>query len=167
LESLLHFPDRKVKDAMTDQPDPREALASIQAARQSVHARIASKGWRYDLAYAATASVMVGTQALTIPFNVLGSTLGVLLLTTLFRQEARRTGLRVTGVSPRRARWVAIGLGLLFLPCMLGLVWAARELSPGHLAQLVAAVMVAVFAVALAGSRLWRRVYRAEMRGQQ
>jgi hypothetical protein len=110
---------------------------------------------------------MVGTQALALPFNVLGSTLGVVVLSALFRHEARRTGLSVTGLSPRRARWVAIGLGALFLPCMLGLVWAGRELSSTHLAQLVAGVMVAVFAIALIGSRLWRRVYRAEMRGGQ
>jgi hypothetical protein len=144
-------------------PSPAEALAAIQASRQSVHDRVASGGWRYDLTYAAIVAAMVGGQGLDTPYNVLASSLGVLGLAVIFQHETRRTGLRITGVSPRRARWVAIGLGLAFAAAIVGMA-LVRRASPEIPQTVVAAIAAAaVFVVALAGSRLWRRVYRAEM----
>lgn len=148
---------------MTDNPTPAEALAAIEASRRTVHDRVATHGWRYDLAYSAIVAGMVGTQALDIPFNVSGMTLGVLALVLMFRAEARRTGVKVTGVSPRNARWVAIALGAVFAGAMLGMVMARRLVDPIQLPLVVAAVMAAAFVIVLFGSRLWRRVYRAEM----
>src|SRR5687768_11628344 len=94
-------------------PTPAEALAAIASSRKAVHDRVADRGWRYDLSYAAIMAVMVGGQAFGNPLNVSASSLGVLALVFLFRQEARRTGLKVTGVSPKHARWVAIAIGLV------------------------------------------------------
>ena len=150
-----------------DSSDPAAALAAIQASRQAVHDRVSSHGWRYDLAYSAIVAGMVGAQALDIPFNVSGMTVGVLLLVVMFKAETRRTGVLVTGVTPRQARWVAIALGLVMAAAMLGLVLAGRLVDPPQLTVIVAVVMAIAFATALAGSRLWRRVYRAEMGGQR
>ncbi|MBI2261193.1 MAG: hypothetical protein HYU62_05965 [Caulobacterales bacterium] len=149
---------------MTPQPDPAEALAAIAEARRGVHDRVAGDGWRYDLTYAGLVAAMVGAQALDQPFSIVGIALGVAGLAVIFQRETRRTGVRVTGVSPRRARWVAIGMGLLMGAAMMGMV-ALRHLTPADfpLIPAVFAVMVLTFAVALIGSRIWRRVYRAEM----
>lgn len=146
-------------------PTPAEALAAIQVSRRAVHDRVATQGWRYDLGYAAIVAGMVGAQVLDVPYNITGSTLGVLALALMFRKESRRTGLKVTGVSPAHARWVAITLGVVMAGIMLGVV--ALTHRSGISAALVATgSMMLAFAVALGGSRVWRRVYRAEMGGQ-
>ncbi len=147
-----------------DQPSPAEALAEIQRSRRSVHDRVASGGWAYDLTYAALAAFIVGGQALEIPFNVSASTLGLLGLVALSRRESRRTGLNLTGVSPARARWVAIAIGLICAAIIIGLL-IIRHTWPEIPAWRVGAVAAGIaFVVALIGSRIWRSVYRAEMR---
>lgn len=148
---------------MTDPQDPAAALAAIQASRRAVHDRVAGKGWRYDLTYSVLIAGMVAGQALDAPFNITASAVGVLGLAVIFQAETRRTGLRVTGISPARARWVAIALGLAMAAVMLGLVWLKRTPGAPSLAVLAAGSGALAFALALIGSRLWRRVYRAEM----
>ena len=150
---------------MTDpHQTPAEALAAIEASRKAVHDRVATGGWRYDLTYAVIAAGMVAGQAFDVPYNVLASTMGVLGLSIIFQRESKRTGLRLTGVSPRWARWVAIGMGLLFAAAIVGLALIRRE-SPQTSITLIAGIAAVVtFVVALIGSRIWRRVYRAEMR---
>lgn len=145
-----------------DQPTPAEALAAIERSRRVVQTRIGAGGWRYDLTYAFIVAAMVGGQAFDFPSNVLASAGGVLGLAVIFQRETRRTGVRVTGVSPRHARWVAIALGVLYASVLLGLV-TLRRLSPDLPIALMSGAAAAVtFLVALIGSRLWRRVYRAE-----
>lgn len=149
-----------------DQPNqtPAEALAAIASSRKAVHDRVATGGWRYDLTYSVIAAGMVAGQVFDVPYNVLASTLGVLGLTIIFQRETKRTGLRLTGLSPRWARWVAIAIGLVFAAAMIGLM-VIRRLSPETSQILIAGVAGAVvFVLALIGSRIWRRVYRAEMR---
>lgn len=149
-----------------DQPNqsPAEALAAIEASRKAVHDRVAGGGWRYDLTYAAITAGMVAGQAFDVPWNILASSLGVLGLMVIFQRETKRTGLRLTGLSPRWARWVAVGIGLAFAAAMITLVVIRRQ-SPETPVGLIAGVAAVVtFGVALIGSRIWRRVYRAEMR---
>lgn len=145
-------------------PDPAEALASIKAAREAVGARVGAKGWSYDLPYAAIVSVMVGAQALPTGVNVLVAGLCVGALVGMFRNQSRRMGLRMLGTSPRRARWVAFGLGGVLLAAMLAVVYVKHSRPDLPLTPIVAVVMAAVFVLALCASRLWRRVFRAEMR---
>jgi hypothetical protein len=150
---------------MTDPIDPAAALAAIRTARDSVETRVSSRGWHYDIPYAAIVAVMVGAQALPPLFSILGSVLGVTGLLVMFRAESRRTGVRILGTTPRRARWVAIGLGGVMVLTMLGLVYVRHNRPDLPLGLITAGVMVVVFSAALTGSRLWRRVFRAEMRG--
>lgn len=146
-----------------DQPTPAEALAAIRDSRRTVQRRIAAGSWRYDLSYSAILAMMVGSQTLDMPMNTLGVAIGVLLLAVLFRREADRLGVSITGLSPRRARWVAIGLGLAVLPLMLAAIAAGRLIDDGAALALVAlGLMIATFGLALAASRLWLRVYRRE-----
>jgi hypothetical protein len=147
-----------------DHQSPAEALAAIEKSRRAVHDRVVVGGWRYDVTYSVIAAVMVGGQALDTPYNVLASSLGVLGLAIIFQRETKRTGLKLTGLSPRWARWVAVGIGLLFAGAIVGLALVRRE-WPQVPVELVAGVaMAGTFAMALIGSRIWRRVYRAEMR---
>lgn len=142
---------------------PAEALAAIQRSRRDVQRKVAAGSWRYDLSYSAICAMMVGTQVLDMPLNTLGVAIGVLLLAVLFRREADRLGVSITGLSPRRARWVAIGLGLVLLPLMLLAIQLNHRASPGVPVALGAAALMAVaFIVCLIGSRLWLRVYRRE-----
>lgn len=150
---------------MTQDPNPAEALAAIEASRRTVHDRVATGGWRYDLVYALLAAGMVGGQALDNPFNISASTLGLLGMVVLFQLEARRTGVRVTGVSPRYARWVAIAIGLFAAGIIVGLAVVRREMPDVSVAVIASVAAGLTFVVALIGSRIWRRVYRAEMRG--
>lgn len=148
---------------MSEDPTPAEALEAIARSRRAVHERVTSGGWRYDLTYAAIVAGMVGGQALGIPFNVFASTFGVLALAVIFQHESRRTGLRITGVSPRRARWVAIAMGLVFAAVMLGVVYLGRSTPEAPVGLIAGAAAGIAFGLALIGSRIWRRVYRAEM----
>lgn len=144
-------------------PTPTEALAAIARSRRAVHDRVVGRGWRYDLTYAAIMAGMVGGQALDNPFNVSASTLGLLALVLLFQDEARRTGVRVTGVSPKHARWVAIGIGIVAAALIVGVAIVRRQLPQFDVGVLAASTGAVAFLVALIGSRVWRRVYRAEM----
>ena len=144
-------------------PTPAEALAAIASSRKTVHDRVAVGGWRYDLTYAAIMAVMVGGQAFDNPWNVTASSLGVLALVVLFQHEARRTGLRITGVSPRHARWVAIAIGLAAAAVIVAVTIVRRQSPETDVAVVAALAAAAAFVAALVGSRIWRRVYRAEM----
>lgn len=149
-----------------DQPNqsPAEALAAIEASRKAVHDRVAGGGWRYDLTYSVITAGMVAGQVFDVPYNVLASSLGVLGLMVIFQRETKRTGLRLTGLSPRWARWVAVGIGLAFAAAMITLVVIRRQSPETPLGLIAGVAAVVTFGVALIGSRIWRRVYRAEMR---
>ncbi|KQY91283.1 hypothetical protein [Brevundimonas sp. Root1423] len=148
---------------MTEDPTPAEALAAIQRSQQDIQRKVAAGSWRYDIGYSAICAMMVGTQALDLPLNTLGVAVGVLLLTVLFRREANRLGVSITGMSPRRARWVAIGLGMVLIPLMVLAILLNHFATSGVMLALGAAALMAVaFVFCLIGSRLWLRVYRRE-----
>ncbi|RZJ03026.1 MAG: hypothetical protein EON89_13075 [Brevundimonas sp.] len=148
---------------MTKDPTPAEALAAIQRSQQDIQRKVAAGSWRYDIGYSAICSMMVGTQALDMPLSTLGVAVGVLLLTVLFRREANRLGVSITGLSPRRARWVAIGLGMVLIPLMVLAILLNHFATSGVMLALgAAALMATAFVFCLIGSRLWLRVYRRE-----
>lgn len=150
---------------MTDPSDPAEALASIRSARESVEARVATKGWSYDVRYAAVVAAMIGSQALPTGVSVLAIGLCIVVLGLMFRAETQRMGVLLLGTTPRRARWVAFGLGGIMLVTMLAVVYVKHSRPDLPLVPITAAIMAVAFVLSLGASRLWRRVYRAEMRG--
>lgn len=148
---------------MSDNPDPAEALAAIKRTRQDMHRKVAAGSWSYDLTYSAICAAMVGSQALDQPMSILGVGAGCLWLAILFRRQADRLGLSVTGTSPPRARWVAIGTGMVFVPLMVAAILLNHFAPPGPVLALgIAGLSAAAFVVALIGSRLWLKVYRRE-----
>ncbi|MFK0299842.1 hypothetical protein ACIQTU_11565 [Brevundimonas sp. NPDC090276] len=142
-----------------DSNDPAAALASIREAQAVVHDKLAQGSWRYDLIYSFIAAVMVGGQAAPLPFNVLASGVGALSLALLMRAWSEKNGITVLGTSPKKARWVAYGVGALFLILMGLALYAGRR---DDLVWAPYALTVIAFVGALVFSRLWLRVYRTE-----
>lgn len=144
---------------MSDEPENYEAqLAQIRASKHFVRDRVAAGSWRYDIVYSSIAAVMVAGQVAPAPFNVLASGGGALAFGLLWRGWADKTGVSVTGLSPKRARWVALALGALFAVLMLAAFYVGRWGEPLWALPLG----VIAFVAALGCSRLWLRVYRAE-----
>lgn len=146
-----------------ENPDPAEALAAIQRTQQEVHRKVAAGSWRYDLIYSAVVAGMIGSQALDMPLSAVGAMLGVVALSVMLRRESDRLGVMVTGISPKRARWVAGGLGAIMVAIMIGVIVLKHRGPDGLPLTLgVAGLMALAFALALGASRLWLRVYRCE-----
>ncbi|WP_395945863.1 hypothetical protein [Brevundimonas sp.] len=145
-----------------DPQNHEQMLAEIQRSQDAVRERVAKGSWSYDLTYASVAAAIVGCQAAPLPFNVLASVGATLAFVTMWRRWSERTGVSITGVSPPRARWVAIALGVLFGGLALTSVYVGRT---GQLIW-VAPLTIAAFVLALGLSRLWMRVYRAETAGR-
>lgn len=140
---------------------PLDAIEQARAARASVADRVAKTSWTYDLIYSALVSGLVASQALPVPTSVLGMVACTLALVVLSRTWAGRTGVWISGVTPARARWVAIGLGLAMAALMFAAVYLRRTTGEPWASLALAPV---AFMVALAGSRLWWAVYRRETR---
>ena len=148
---------------MSQDPDDTAAmLAEVQRAQDAVRDRVSQASWRYDLAYSTIAAVMVGGQAAPMPFNVLASAGAAAAFALLWRGWSEKTGVSITGYSPKRARWVAISLGVIFAGLMIAGLYAGRT---GH-AYWGLPLAVAGFVLAMAFSRLWVKVYRAETGGR-
>ncbi|MDP1736461.1 MAG: hypothetical protein Q8L23_03365 [Caulobacter sp.] len=144
---------------MTDPKTPAEALESVRKSRAAVAERLATGSLSYDLIYSALVAGMVAGWAAPRPWPIIvigACTVGLALLA---RHWARRRGLWVSGVTPVRARWVAIGLGAV----MVGLLMVAVALSrSGDQVPAILGLAAAAAAIAFAASRLWLKVFRRE-----
>lgn len=145
---------------MTDPEEARRALESIHDARSSVLARLENVPWTYDLAYGAVIGLLVAGQGLPQPWAVLTAPIALGGLALMVRWWQARTGMWVGGFTPRRARWVAIGLAVVLVGLMLGNMYLTRVL---HLWWSPLAAGGAAFVVAIVFGRWWMRVYRREM----
>lgn len=145
---------------MTNDPNPAEALASIKATRTAVGERMMNVHWSYDLVYGLLCGMIVSAIGLPQPYGILTTAIAIGGLGLMVRAWQKQTGTWVNGFSPPRARWVAIGLGLVMLALMVGGMWLVKtaDLWWGSLATGAAAGVIAVIA-----SRLWMRVYRREL----
>lgn len=144
---------------MTEDPTPAEALASIRAARGSVGDRL-KVHWGYDVVYGLICAGIVASLGFPAPWGsmiVVFCMLGLVLMVQWYRKQ---TGVWTSGLSPRRARWVALGLGfVLVCLCVGSLILTRRyDLWWAPFATGAAAGLIAVVA-----SRLWMRVYRREL----
>ena len=85
------------------QQTPAEALDSIRRSRAVVADKVAKGSWTYDLIYSSIGAVMVAGQVAPLPFNVLASAGGAVAFALLARKWAQKTGVFVSGVTPKRA----------------------------------------------------------------
>jgi len=139
--------------------DAAAALAAVQEARSALLQRVEWGSWRYDLIYSALAAGVVMGQALPLPFNLVADLVIVTALIVLARWWRARTGVWISGVTPKRARWAALAIGLFAGVAAIAAAIFARQGQPWT--ALVLGPVVGV--LALGGSRLWRRIFRAEV----
>jgi hypothetical protein len=145
---------------MTQSPDqdPAAALDAVRQARRATLGQMAHGSLAYDLIYAALVGGVVASLALPRSLSTFGTVACAMGLIVLMRVWANRTGVWVGGLHPRRARWVAIGLGGILVV----LVLAAFGLREKGLWPLAAALGPVASLAAFVASRLWMKVYRAE-----
>lgn len=144
---------------MSNNPENHDQiLAEVRRSQDAVRSRVAQGSWRYDLIYSTIAAVMVGGQVAPMPFNVLASAGGAVAFVLLWRSWSEKAGVSITGYSPKRARWVAIALGGVFVALMLTALDAGQRGETWWAVPLGAIAFVA----ALVFSRLWTKVYLAE-----
>lgn len=143
---------------MTQDPSPHEALASIQAARSGL-APPKTYPAGYDLAYGLVCGLLVMGPGLPTPWSMLVLVLALSGLAGLIMWWRRTQRWWVSGYSPRRARWVAIGMATLFI-LLIGLSIYGRRVGPEWLLLVSGGLG---FVSAIVGSRVWMRVWRREL----
>lgn len=143
---------------MTQDPNPHEALAAIQAARVDVPGAV-DYPIGYDLLYGGACALLVAGQGMPQPWSFIVLPIAMAGLALMVAGWRKRFGWWVTGYSPKRARWVAIGLGLVLLG-LIGLSLYGRGVGPDWLFLVSGALG---FFASIAGSRLWMHVWRKEL----
>lgn len=144
---------------MTDPKTAAEALDSLKQSRAAVAERLTAGSVTYDLIYSALVGAMVAGFALPRPWPFVCIGVSCLGLGLLARDWTQRRGVWVSGVTPPRARWVAIGLGVLMVGFLLG---AVRVADVGGQTPAILGLAGAAAGIAFAASRLWLRVFRRE-----
>ncbi len=143
-----------------------DPLLSIHAAQAAMADRISRGGWGYDLIYSTLVAGLVAGWSLPVPIALGIEAVALSGLVLLARDWANRNGVWLSGITPPRARWVAILLGLVIA----ALMGASIAISLGGIIvpapvktfMPLGAGLIA-FGLALYASRLWRQVYRREM----
>ncbi|TFI57232.1 hypothetical protein E2493_16135 [Sphingomonas parva] len=147
---------------MTDDFEPRQALATATAARQRLAARAASPRW-YAPLYGLGTGGIVASVGLPGPWPVAGSVVCLLFVAALYSVWKAKTGLSVNGY--RRGRTLPLTLG--FLAVILGLAFVAVHFGRDEGKAWVPLACGAVAAIVAAfASAAWDRLWRAEMTEQ-
>jgi len=139
--------------------DPAAALAAIGHTRLATLERMDGVSMRYDLTFATLVAVFVSVQALPLPINMAGEAAVLLGFVMLARWHRARTGVWISGVGPRRARWVALTGAVV---AGAAAITVALEAQHGQ-AWIAAPAALLAGVAALVVSRVWRRVYRSEV----
>lgn len=145
---------------MTD--DPNEALARIREAREGVTGTLDYPvGW--DLAYGAICGGLVASQGLPTPWAMLALVIALAGLAICVQWWRNRVGWWVSGYSPKRARWVAIGLAVILIALMGLSIWGKHA----GMVWMPLATGAAGFVSAIIGGRLWMHVWKRELKANQ
>jgi hypothetical protein len=140
--------------------DPDVALNLVHGARQSVAERVGRSGWVFDIGFAAMAGGVVASWAFAPPYDIVGYSLCGAGLYVLAYMWARRTGLRLGGVSRGRARRASIIIAIAISVGILAVAWFAKNGFAWAAAPVGAGAAVAGFLV----SRGWRRMWLRDIR---
>ena len=143
---------------MTQEPNPHEALASIQEARAALPGAV-DYPIGYDLLYGAACGLLVAGQGMPDPWRFFALPIAMAGLVLIIAGWRKKFGWWVSGYSPKRARWVAFGLVVVFVG-LVGMTLYGRTVGPSWLYLVSGGI---AFVAAIAGSRLWLRVWRAEL----
>jgi len=143
---------------MTQDQNSHEALASIEAARQGIAAP-ATYSVTYDVAYGLICGLLVAGMGMERPWSVIVLLISLGGLAGLVMWWRNSLGWWVSGYSPKRARWVAIGLVAILIGLM-GLSLYGQYVGPWWLFMVSGGLG---FVAAIGGGRLWWRVWRKEL----
>ncbi|MBX9460023.1 MAG: hypothetical protein KL785_01585 [Brevundimonas sp.] len=143
---------------MTQDPSPHEALASIKAAREGL-APPTDYPIGYDLLYGGICALLVAGPGAPQPWSFALLPIAMAGLALMVVSWRKKYGWWVSGYSPKRARWVAFGMGAVFVGLIL-LSLHGRGAGPDWLFLVSGALG---FVAAIAGSRLWLRVWRKDL----
>jgi hypothetical protein len=144
---------------VTQEQDPHEALASIQAVRAEMGRSMDyPMGW--DIVFGLLVAAMVTAQGLpqiSSALVLLGSLAGMFWMVKWWRD---RFGWWVNAYAPKRARWVMFAMWPLLLGCM-GLAWWTRFFDGPWWAPFAAGALT--FVITIVFGRWWMSVYRREL----
>jgi len=143
---------------MTQEPNPHEALASIQEARAALPGAV-DYPIGYDLLYGAACGLLVAGQGMPDPWRFIALPIAMAGLVLIIAGWRKKFGWWVSGYSPKRARWVAFAL-VAVLVGLVGLSLYGRYAGPDWLWMVSGGVG---FVASIAGSRLWMHVWRKEL----
>lgn len=138
--------------------DPKDALAAIKAARAGVPGEMRYPP-TYDLVYGLICGLLVAGQGLPMPWSMIALVIALAGLALIVHWWKKHMGWWVSGYSPKRARWVAIGLATVLIALMGVSLW-------GKYADIVwipLATGAAGFVAAIIGGRLWMHVWKREL----
>jgi hypothetical protein len=145
---------------MTEELDPRAALAMAERTRENMAQRAATPAW-YAPLYGCGCGLIVAGGGFPQPWGGLLVAFGTLSVALLYRRWTQSSGLSVNGYRAGATRVIAIGLAIAMVALMLaglalraqmGLVWA--PLLCGVLGALVAAF----------ASAAWDKAWQAQIR---
>ena len=143
---------------MTQDQDPHEALASIQAARAEIGRDLDYPiGW--DFVYGGVLAAMVASRGLPSPWNNMVFIFTLLAVVLMVQWWKKRFGWWVNGYSPRRAGKVSWALVAFMFVMMITVFWANKE----GVWWVPLAAGFATWIVAGFSGRLWIRAYRKDL----
>jgi 4-hydroxybenzoate polyprenyltransferase len=145
---------------MTEELDPREALALADRTRQRMLERAATPGW-YAPLYGVGCGLIVAGGAAPQPWGMLLLVAGLLGVVLLYQRWTQSTGLSVNGYRAGTTRVIAIGLAAVLVALMIaGLI--LRETMGLAWAPFLCGALGAV--VAALGSAAWDKAWRHQIR---
>lgn len=143
---------------MTQDPNPHEALASIQAAREGV-APPTDHPFGYDLIYGALCALLLAGPGMPQPWSTITPFIALIGFGVIVVWWRKKFGWWVSGYSPKRARWVSFGLVAVFMG-LISLSIYGKSGGPDWLFFVSGGLG---FVAAIVGGRLWMRVWRKEL----
>ena len=144
---------------MTQDQDPHEALASIQAARAGISRDLAYPVW-WDFAYGGVLAVVVASLGLPAPWNSTIFIFCMFAVVLMVQWWKKKYGWWVNGYSPRHAGKVAWVL-VAFMMVMMGLgLWTRLYDGPAWMPWAAGALTWVVAGVI---GRLWIRAYQRDL----
>lgn len=148
--------------AMTQPTDPQEALASIQSAREKMLQTMETYPAAYDWLFALGAGVLVAWPGLPGDWTLFVAAFAFGYAFWAQRWWKKRYGWWVDAYSPKKARWIAIGMSVAIAALMIGSLWG-REHGPWWFCLVMGALAVPVTVI---GARWWAAVWKRELRGE-
>jgi len=145
----------------TDAAGALEALGSIHDTREQALGKMDYWPWWYDVGYAAACALLVSGQGLGTGIGMACTAIALAILVVIMRKWQGETGIWVNGYSPKRARWVAIGLASLLIGLMAVSIWFGRFQDIYWVPLLCGALGACL---GLAGMRVWMYFYRKDVK---